>query len=412
MNATILKKYAQLAIRKGVNLQKGQTLIINADIDAVAMARACVEEAYAVGAKEVVVFYIDDVNSRQKYLHADEETLCTIRDWQIHSKLDYLKEGACILHIISEIPGIFKDVDANKIAKARLAGAKANQEAQAYTMMNKTQWCIIAAPNEEWAMQVFPEFEDAREAAVEELWERILYAVHVREDNDPIAEWNELADNFTRRIQILNEHKFKKLHFTNSLGTDLMVELPELHVWAGGSEKTIAGIEFNPNMPTEEIFTMPKKTGVNGKVVASKPLNYNGNMIEDFWIRFENGKAVAFDAVNGKNTLSELIAFDEGSCYLGEVALVPDASPISQSGILFLNTLFDENASCHLALGDAYPMNIKGGVDMSEEELQQAGANHSMTHVDFMFGSDDMHIEGIKEDGSRIPVFENGNFVF
>ena len=412
MNKAIIKKYANLAIRKGVNLQKGQTLLIQADVDAVEMTRACVEEAYAAGAKEVVVFYQDDMNRRQTYLHADEETLCNVREWQVHSKLDYLKEGACILHIISELPGVFKDVDAAKIAKARLAGAKANKEAQAYTMMNKTKRSIIAVPNKAWAMEVFPEFEDAENEAVEELWERILHAVHVREDNDPIAEWDEMQNNFVRRIQALNEHKFKALHFTNCLGTDLTVELVDHHIWAGGSEKTVDGVIFNPNMPTEEIFTMPKKTGVQGKVVASKPLNYNGNMINGFWMEFKDGKVVDFDAEEGKDTLSELIHFDEGSCYLGEVALVPDASPISKSGILFFNTLFDENASCHLALGDAYPMNVEGGIDMNEEELNKAGANHSMTHVDFMFGNDDMSIDGIKDDGSCVPVFRKGNFVF
>lgn len=406
-----LQKYAELAIKKGVNLQKGQTLLINTTVEAVEMTRLCVEEAYKAGAKEVVVFYKDDYVSKQHYVHQDEETLCKVRPWQVDCKLDYLKEGACILHIISEIPDVLKDVDASKISKQRLALATASKETQKYTMMNKTQWCIIAVPNKEWADKVFPEFEGC-DAVMDELMDRILAAVHVEEDNDPIAEWTQLGKSFKKREEILNGYNFHALHFENSLGTDLVVELVDQHIWAGGSEKTIGGVEFNPNMPTEEIFTMPKRTGVNGKVVASKPLVYNGVLIDDFSFTFKDGKVVDFDAEEGKDTLAQLVAFDEGSSYLGEVALVPYDSPISKSGILFFNTLFDENASCHLALGDAYPMNVKGGTDMSEEELKAAGANHSMTHVDFMFGSDDMKITGICKDKKEVPIFENGNFVF
>ena len=406
-----LKKYAELAIRKGVNLQKGQTLIINTSIDAKEMTRACVEEAYKAGAKEVLVFYKDPYITRSHYQYQDEETLTTVRPWQIDCKLDYMKEGACILHIISDIPGILKDVDAAKVSKANLAMAKAGKELQAYTMANKTQWSIVAVPNKEWADLVFPEFEGC-EAVVDELWDKILQAVHVEEDNDPIAEWTKLSENFHRREEILNGYNFKTLHFENSLGTDLYVDLADQYIWAGGSEKTTSGIEFNPNMPTEEIFTMPKKTGVNGKVYATKPLDYNGTLIDDFWFSFKDGKVEDFGAEKGYDALASLVHFDEGSSYLGEVALVPYESPISKSGILFFNTLFDENASCHLALGRAYPMNIKGGVDMSEEELQKAGANHSMTHVDFMFGSEDMKITGICGDQSEVAVFEKGNFVF
>lgn len=411
MNSNLIKKYAQLAIRKGVNLQTGQTLLINTNVDAVEMTRACVEEAYKAGAKRVKVFYRDEYVAKAHYQYQDVETLCQVYPWEIDSRLDYFKEGACLLHLVSDIPGVLKDVDAKKISAAQLAMAKAGKELQEYTMMNKVQWSIVAVPNKEWADIVFPEYEGSA-GVVDELWERILSAVHVEEENDPIQEWTDLGDSFTRRSNILNNYNFKTLHFTNSLGTDLFVDLIEHHIWAGGSEKTIHGVEFNPNMPTEEIFTMPKKTGVQGKVVASKPLDYNGTLVEDFWIEFKDGKAINFDAAKGKDTLAQLIAFDEGSCYLGEVALVPDESPISKSGILFYNTLFDENASCHLALGDAYPMNVVGGIDMSEDELKAAGANHSMTHVDFMFGNDDMKVVGIGFDGKEIPVFENGNFVF
>lgn len=407
-----LQKYAELTIVKGVNLQPDQILIINSDINAVEMTRACVKAAYEHGAKQVLVNYIDDENSRNDYLYQSEETLTNIRQWQIDSKLDYLKEGACLLHIISDLPGIMKGVPADKVSKRRMAMATASKEVQEYTRANKTQWCIVAVPNTQWAKLVFPEFEDD-DAAVEELWERILSCVHVRRDNDPIEEWTQLNASFSKRVDILNDFKFKELHFENSTGTDLHVKLVDGHIWAGGSDVTVGSkIEFNPNMPTEEIFTTPHRSGVDGTVVASKPLDYNGTLIDDFWIRFKDGKVEAFDAKEGKDALESLINFDEGSCRLGEVALVPYESPISQSGILFYNTLFDENASCHLALGSAYSANIVNGTDMSEEELLAHHVNQSLTHVDFMFGTKDMKITGIKEDGSEIPVFVEGNFVF
>lgn len=407
-----LEKYAELAIVKGVNLQKDQTLMINASIDAVDMTRACVKAAYAHGAKQVIVTYVDDYNIREDYIHQSEETLSNVHAWQVDSKLDYFKEGGCILHIISDIPGIMKDVPADKISKRRMAMASASKEVRAYTNANKAQWSIVAVPNPEWAALVFPEFEDV-DAAVEELWERILSCVHVREDNDPIEEWTELNESFQKRVKILNDHNFKELHFTNSLGTDLHVGLVKGHIWAGGNDVTIeTNIPFNPNMPTEEIFTTPSRSGVYGKVVASKPLDYNGTLVKDFWLTFEDGIVKDFDAKEGKDALASLVHFDEGSNRLGEVALVPYESPISQSGILFYNTLFDENASCHLALGSAYPGNIEHGTDMSEEELLAADVNQSLTHVDFMFGNEDMKVIGIKEDGTQVTVFENGNFVF
>lgn len=406
-----LESYAKLAIVKGVNLQQGQTLLINASIDAVDMTRACVEEAYRQGAKEVVVFYNDDCITRLNYEYKDVETLCEIHPWQVDSKLDYLKEGACLLYIMSDYPGIMKGIDAEKIGKRQMASAQANKEVQVYSMANKTQWCIVAVPNQRWADLVFPEFE-GEQGAVEELWDRILNAVHVGEDNDPIQEWTILNDNFKKRIARLNEYHFDQLHFENELGTDLYVKLVEDHLWAGGGEQTSKGVDFHPNMPTEEIFTMPHRLGVSGKVVASRPLVYNGTLIDGFWLTFQEGAVNAFDAEKGKEALNQLIHFDEGSCRLGEVALVPYDSPISRSNILFYNTLFDENASCHLALGDAYPSNLKDGLHMSEEELKEHGANHSLTHIDFMFGTPGMKVTGITKDGKAISVFESGNFVF
>lgn len=412
MSKTKLEKYAELAIKTGLNVQKGQNVIINTNIHAVALTRLCVEEAYKAGAKRVVVFYNDEHISRSHFVHQDPEVLEDIHPWQIDCKLDYFKEGACILHIISEVPGVLKDVDAEKISAYQLTMSKMSEQLRTYTMNNIAQWSIVAYPNAEWANQVFPEFEGVSEAAEEELLRQIYASVHIDNEHDPITIWKELNQSFQKRVNILNELQLDALHFTNELGTDLTVGLVKNHIWAGGSEYNQAGIEFNPNMPTEEIFTMPKRDGVNGRVAASKPLLYNGTLIENFWMEFENGKVKAYDAEEGFDTLSSLIDFDEGSSYLGEVALVPFHSPISQSGILFLNTLFDENASCHLALGDAYPSNLRNGVTMSAEELKEAGANHSMTHVDFMFGSADMCITGITHDGKEIPIFIKGDFAF
>lgn len=407
-----LEKYAELTIVKGVNIQKDQTLIINASIHASDMARACSKAAYEHGAKRVLVFYNDDSLMRLDFQYQSEETLTDIKPWQIDSKLDYFKEGGCILHIISDTPEILKGLDTDKISKRRFAMANANKEAQDYTMNNKTQWCLVAVPNPEWAKLVYPDIKD-EDAAVEALWERILSCVHVRKDNDPIEEWTQLNHDFAKRVEKLNAYNFDQLHFTNSKGTDLYVKLVKRHIWAGGSDFTIdSNIEFIANMPTEEIFTMPDRCGVHGRVYSSRPLDYSGNLIKNFWLEFKDGKVVDFDAEVGKDALKSLIEFDEGSCRLGEVALVPFNSPISQSGILFYNTLFDENASCHLALGNCYANTMEGGIDLSDDELKAAGGNISFTHVDFMFGTEDMTVMGLHETGESEPVFVQGNFVF
>ncbi|MBS6373069.1 MAG: aminopeptidase [Erysipelotrichaceae bacterium] len=411
INEKILEKYAKVAVTMGVNVQKGQTLILNTSIDAVPLTRAVVKAAYEAGAKQVQVNYGDDIVSKYHYTYQDLETLKTVPQWLIDSKLDYMKDGtACMLRICSDVPGILKDVDGEKLGKAMQARAAAMKELNAYTMANKIQWSIVAAPNAEWAKQVFP--KDDEETAVSKLWDAILHAMRIDEENDPIAAWDEHNRTLAEREQKLNDMKLKKLHFTNGRGTDLTIEIPDDGIWAGGNEKTTSGIVFNPNMPTEEIFTMPYKYGVNGTVYASKPLDYNGKLIDDFWFTFKDGKVVDYGAKQEPEALKSLVEFDEGSCYLGEVALVPYESPISLSNILFLNTLFDENASCHLALGKAYPMNIVGGTEMSDEELAAHGVNLSDTHVDFMFGTADMKITGFDQNGKELSIFDQGNFVF
>jgi len=406
----LLRKYARLAVAVGTNVQKGQMLVINTTTDCSAFVRLCVEEAYAIGAKMVQVRWSDDPISHTTYVNADVETLEEIPAWQI-AQLNYIMEkGAAMLSVHAPTPGLLGDVDPIKVQRANIASRKATKDYQAYMMGDQTQWTVVSIPTTAWAVKVFPDLDPA--VAVDRLWDAILKAVRVEENNDPVAEWKKHNQMLADHNRILNDYNFKKLHFVSSTGTDLMLELVENHVWAGGSGYSVKGIEFNPNMPTEESFCMPYKFGVNGKVVATKPLNYQGRLIDGFWLQFKDGKVVDFDAAKEKETLKGLLEFDEGSSYLGEVALISHDSPISNSKILFLNTLFDENASCHLALGRAYPMNVKNGTEMTQEELTALGSNNSMEHQDFMFGSADMKITGITHEGKEVELFNNGNFVF
>lgn len=406
----LLRKYARLAVAVGTNVQKGQMLVINTTTDCSAFVRLCVEEAYAIGAKMVTVRWSDDPISHTTYVNADVETLEEIPAWQV-AQLNYIMDkGAAMLSVHAPTPGLLGDVDPIKVQRANIALRTAIKDYQAYMMGDQTQWSVVSIPTTAWAVKVFPELEPS--VAVDRLWDAILKAVRVEENNDPVAEWKKHNQMLANHNRILNDYNFKKLHFVSSTGTDLMLELVENHVWAGGSGYSVKGIEFNPNMPTEESFCMPYKFGVNGKVVATKPLNYQGRLIDGFWLQFKDGKVVDFDAAKEKETLKGLLEFDEGSSYLGEVALISHDSPISNSKILFLNTLFDENASCHLALGRAYPMNVKNGTEMTQEELTALGSNNSMEHEDFMFGSADMKITGITHEGLEIELFNNGNFVF
>ena len=405
-----LRQYAEVAVRMGVNVQPGQLLVIKGPVDCAPFIRLCVEEGYKAGAGEVIVDWQDELVSRSHYEFGNTETLCRVPKWLIDRQQEFVDRGYCVLHIDSEIPGVMEGIDQDKVQQVVTARRRALEKFQDYTMSNQGQWSIVAIPNREWAMRVFPEYP--AEQAVEALWDAILASVRIGMDKDPITLWDEHNRKLSHNNQWLNEQNFKALHFVNDRGTDLTVELPEGHVWAGGCEKSQKGVIFNPNMPTEENFTMPKRTGVNGKVVATKPLSYQGKLIRNFEIEFENGKAVRWSAEESEEALSSLIRFDQGSCYLGEVALIDVDTPISQSGILFYDTLFDENASCHLALGRAYPMNLKNFEQMSEEEMRERGCNFSMVHVDFMFGDETMQITGIRQDGSETVFFREGHFIF
>lgn len=402
------EKYAELALRTGVNLQKGQALMVNSSIEGADFTRIVVKKAYELGAKDVLVNWEDDTLTLLKYQNAPEEVLTTIPQWKIDKQLAFAKDGAALLSIRSTNPDLLKDVDPEKVAKAQKAGAEAMKEFRQYTMNDRIAWSIISIPTGDWAQKIFP--EKSTEDAKESLWEQIFKIVRVDKD-DPVAAWDQHNQKLKDAREVLNKKQYTKLVF-KAPGTDISFDLPKGHIWKGGSAVTTEGTTFNPNMPTEEVFTVPHKYGVNGTVASTKPLIYGGNMINNFSLTFKEGKVVDFKAEQGQETLKHLLDTDEGASRLGELALVPDASPISQSGLIFYNTLYDENASCHIALGKAYPTNLEGGSDMDDETLDKNGVNDSLTHVDFMIGSDELDIDGVTADGQTEAVFRKGAWAF
>lgn len=407
INDDLLRKYARLSVSIGVNVQPDQILVIKSPVECANFTRMIVDEAYKIGAKEVVVHWNDEECAKFKYLNSPIEVFESYPDWMKESMLTYAKEGACFLSISASNPELLKDVDPKKIAAAQKSSSIATREFSERLMSNKNSWSIIALPTKGWATKVFPNLSE--DEAINKLWENIFNIVRVDQEN-PVKAWEYHKKNLIEKINYLNGKNFKSLHYTNSLGTDLNLELVDNHLWIGGAEYTPEGIEFIANMPTEEIFSMPKKTGVNGKVFSSKPLNYGGNLINNFSLTFKDGRVVDFEAKEGYESLKSLIETDEGSHFLGEVALVPFNSPISNSNIVFFNTLYDENASCHLALGKAYNLCIKDGVNKTTEEVLALGGNDSLTHVDFMIGTSDLNITGFGFDGSKTPIFINGNW--
>ncbi len=397
------------AVKIGVNVQKGQLLYVNAPTDAVELTREIVRQGYLAGAGKVRVNWNDPYVSNYGLNYQDIENLKEIPKWMIDMVKDALDQKACIISVTSPIPNLNKDIDPEKLQTAEMASRNAMGFYFDYVINYKGQWTIIAAANPVWAKKVFPELSE--EDGVEALWKGIFATSRIREDSNPVEEWNKHNKALAHRDEILNRYNFESLHFTNKLGTDIEIGLVENHVWLGGGEHTSDGVYFNPNIPTEENFTMPHKDKVNGKVYATKPLSYQGKLIENFWIEFKDGFVIAYDAEKNKDALDNLLKVDEGVKRLGEIALISYDSPISKSGILFYNTLFDENASCHMALGRAIPINIKGGTEMSQEDLVANGYNHSMTHIDFMFGSSDLSVIGKTHDGKEITVFKDGNFI-
>ena len=407
---SLLEKYAELAVVKGANIQKDQYLVINCPVEHHEFASLCAKYAYKQQAKKVVINYNDPTMTKLHYENVDVEVLKNVPEFTLDERRFYINNKCAFLHIISEVPDLLKDIDSKKMQEVDISLSKAFEEFRPYTMNNHGQWSIVALPNNVWAKKVFPELQE--EKAYKKLLKAILDSVRVNEETNPIENWNVHNEEIGRRKKIMDDYHFKALHFKNELGTDLVVNLNDEHLWGGGHEQSTSNVWFNPNMPTEEIFTMPKRNHVDGIVYATKPLNFQGKLIDKFHIEFKDGKAIKWVAEVGQDTLNNLITYDEGSSYLGEVAIIEHDSPISLSKILFYNTLFDENASCHLALGAAYPSNMVNGINMSKEELLENNCNVSMTHVDFMFGSSCMNIIGITNNNQEVEIFKQGKFLF
>ncbi len=405
-----LKEYAHLLVEIGVNVQPGQTVRLRPEVDCAPLARMCVEACYDCGAREVVLEWSDDFVFRQKFLRAAEDVIANFPAYE-KARIDwYLDRGAVDLSILGSDPELLKGVDPARMQAYRRAAGNAFQAYGDAMDANKIQWSVAAHPVPSWAKKVFPDLPE--DQAMDALWDAIFDVCRITGDGKAVERWREHIETTARRCGTLNGYNFKSLHYVNSLGTDLTVELPENHVWIGGSEKTPAGVEFVPNMPTEEIFTAPRWDGVNGRVYGAMPMSLDGNLVKDFYLDFKDGRIVDVHAAEGEDVLRHSIDVDEGSRYLGEAALVPFDSPIRNKGILFYETLFDENASCHLAFGSAYPTCVKGGADMTEDEQKAAGLNQSINHVDFMVGTEDLAIVGTTHDGKEVPVFVNGNFAF
>ena len=403
-----LKAYAELTIKVGVNIQPGQALIVHAPVEAREFVRLIVKEAYDTGASYVKVQWNDEQITRMQYDLASDEIFEKEPKWYAGEMTEMVEEGAAVLHILSENPDLLKGVDQNRIVAAQKARGKAMAKYRAYQQADKFSWCLIAVPSPEWAAKVFPDAPEQEQVSL--LWEAIFKTVRIGEA-DPVAAWQKHITTLENKSKVLNEKKYKKLHYI-APGTDLTIELPEGHLWAQGDSINEKGHTFVANMPTEEVFTAPLKTGVNGTVSSTKPLSYGGNLIDKFSLTFENGRIIKVTAEEGLEALQNLVEIDEGSHYLGEVALVPHQSPISDTNILFYNTLFDENASNHLAIGSAYAFTLEGGKNMNQEQLAAAGLNTSLTHVDFMIGSAEMDIYGISADGTKEPIFLKGNWAF
>lgn len=409
MNKSFLIKYASLAVNIGVNIQKDNILVISSPIETAEFARLITEEAYKSGAKDVIVHYGDQKLTKIKLENRSLETISNIPEWQAESYNYYARQEACFISISASDPDGLKGVPVEKIGASQKARTSALKEYFDNSMSNKCRWCVLSVPTLSWAKKVFPKVSD--DEAMESLWDVIFKTVRVDTEN-PVNAWEKHNAYLEEKIKFMNNNNFKSVHLKSANGTDLNIELPEGHIWAGGSERDVNGIPFNANMPTEEVFTLPKKTGVNGIVYSSKPLSYGGNLIDNFSITFKDGKAIDFTAETGYDVLKQMLESDEGAKYLGEVAFVPYNSPISNSKLIFFNTLFDENAACHLAFGRAYESCVKDADKYSEEELEKIGVNNSIIHVDFMIGTSDLEVTGINENGETIQIFSNGNWAF
>ncbi len=407
MKKTVLRKYAQLIAKCGVNVQKGQEVQINAGLDQPEFVKMVVEECYKLGAKTVKVDWdyqpLAKINVRYRSLKTMSE-LGEVEEAKLQHAVKVLP---CRIYLESDDPDGLKGINQKKVAQAQ---QKRYPLIKKYRdqMENKYQWCIAAVPGEAWAKKLFPNL--SKHQAMEKLWEAILSTSRVTDD--PIKAWDEHNKDLLNRCNYLNSLGIKELHYTSANGTDFTVGMIPEAIFKGGGDTSLQNIYFNPNIPSEECFISPMKGKAEGIVYATKPLSFRGELIENFWIRFENGKAVEWHAEKNGELLDKMITMDEGAAYLGECALVPYDSPISNSELLFYNTLFDENAACHLALGMGFADTIKDFEKKTLEECRALGVNDSMIHVDFMIGSEDLNITAITNDGKEIAVFKNGNWAF
>lgn len=402
-----LEKYARLLIEKGVNIQKGHTLLLQIEVRQSKFAQLLTRLAYEYGAAEVVVDYYDDQITRQKLLHADEERVTTIADY-IVTKSDYfLEKKASRLFVRSSDPNAFAGVDGNRLAAFQRATAIALDRQRAATQANKVSWNLVAAASPEWAAMVFPDL-DTEEEQIDALWDAIFKMNRIY-DADPIKSWDKHEALLTEKAELLNKYQFDALHYV-APGTDLTLGMPKNHIWQAAGSYNAQGEKFIANMPTEEVFSAPDFRRADGYVSSTKPLSYAGVVIENMTFTFKDGQITKVTAEKGEETIKKLVEESDGARSLGEVALVPHKTPISLSGLTFFNTLFDENASNHLAIGQAYAFSVEGGTEMTAEELKASGLNRSSAHVDFMIGSDQMDIDGITADGQVIPIFRGGEW--
>jgi len=389
-----LRNYSKAILKFGVNLQNGQKLTVNASVDHKDFVRLFVEEAYDFGASEVLVVWGDSYVQRQKLLKAPEEVITNIYNWEVEMPKSFLNAGAATISLVGSYGDLLSDVPSSRIGAYTKARQLAFKDVMELTMMNKNRWCVAGVPNPEWAQKVYNTTD------VDQLWKDILYMARIDEDGyDSLIKH---VENLKVRKEFLNRAHFDAIRYEGP-GTELTVQLPSKHLWISGMENDVNGIPFLPNIPTEEVFTAPYKYGINGRVSSSMPLVYQGNIIDEFWLEFKDGKVADFDAKTGKNILEELINTDEGASYIGEVALVDITSPIYKLGKIFYNTLYDENAASHFALGRAYPTCIED----FDGDVEKAGINMSLTHVDFMVGNAHMNVYGIK-NGEETLIMENG----
>ncbi|WEV45859.1 aminopeptidase [Streptococcaceae bacterium ESL0687] len=399
-----LKKYAELIVKIGVNVGDDHTVVLNISVEQAPLARLIVKEAYRQGAREVIVRWSDEVVNRERLISA--KNLDEIKESTSKMFDEWIESGASRISIVSDDPAAYEGVDPERIALAQATNGKASRKLGAALQANKFSWLVAAAASPAWAHEVFPDLDP--EEATSKLWDEIFKATRTNLEN-PVEAWDAHDKLLTSKAKWLNEQKFDKFHY-KAPGTDLVVGLPKNYVFEGPSSANSRGEKFIANMPTEEVFSAPDKRRVDGVVSSTRPLSYAGTIIDGIKLTLENGRITEVYAEKGQEVLEKLVATDEGSHYFGEIALVPNSSPISASGITFFETLFDENASNHIAIGQAYAFSVEGGTEMSQEELDQAGLNRSDVHVDFMIGSSQMDIDGIKEDGSLVPIFRKGEW--